>query len=135
MNKYSDIINIPYKTSVRHKLMPLHDRAAQFAPFAALTGFELIIEEQARFTDSRPILCEDDEAALNKQFNILCDRLDERPLVTLTYFVKDKYKEGGAIVDKSGIIRFIDTVNRQFIFYDKESVAIDDVIAISLADK
>ena len=135
MNKYNDIIDIPYRSSVRHKAMSVHNRAAQFAPFAALTGFDAIIEEQARFTDSRPVLCEDDEAALNERFNILCDRLDEQPLVTLTCFVKDKYKDGGALVDKSGVVRLIDTVNRQLIFFDKESVAIDDIVAIRLSDK
>ena len=135
MNRYSDIIDTEYKSSARHRAMTLHDRAAQFAPFAALTGFDVIIDEQARLTDSRPVLCEDDEAALNEQFHILTDKLDERPLVTLTYFVKDKYKEGGALVDKTGTVRLIDTANRRFIFFDKESVAIDDVVSISLADK
>lgn len=135
MKDYSDIIDMPYRTIGKRRHMSLHDRAAQFAPFAALTGFEAIIEEQARFTESRPVLCDDDASALNEQFNKLIDCLDEQPLVTLTYFEKDKYKEGGCLKDKTGIVRLIDTVNRQFIFFDKESVAIDDVVAIRLSDK
>jgi len=135
MKDYSDIIDMPYRTTGRHKHMSLHDRAAQFAPFAALTGFEAIIDEQARFTESRPVLCDDDAAVLNEQFQKLIDRIDEQSLVTLTYFEKDKYKEGGCLKDKTGIVRLIDTVNREFIFFDKERVAIDDVVAIRLSDK
>lgn len=135
MNKYNDIIDMPHFVSSGRRHMSLHDRAAQFAPFAALTGFDAIIDEQARFTDSRPTLCEDDAAALNEQLNKLIDALDEQPLVTLTYFEKDKYKEGGCLKDKTGTIRLIDTINREFIFFDKDVLPIDDVVAIRLFDK
>ena len=132
MNKYNDIIDLPYKAPPGHKHMTLHDRAAQFAPFAALTGFEAIISEQARFTENKPELCDDDAASLDKCFNELYERLGERPLVTLTYFVKDKYKAGGCLKDKTGTVRLIDMVNREFVFYDKQTVPLDDVVEIKL---
>lgn len=132
MNKYNDIIAVPYISSQRHKHMTLHDRAAQFAPFAALTGFDVIIDEQARFTETKPVLCEDDAVWLDKQLNELIGCLDEQPLVKLTYFVKDKYKEGGCLKDKTGTVRLIDTVNRVFIFHDKHIVPVDDVVDITI---
>ncbi|MCR5817126.1 MAG: YolD-like family protein [Ruminococcus sp.] len=132
MNNYDDIIDMPYEASPRHKHMPLHDRAAQFAPFAALTGFEMIISEQARFTESRPELCDDDAEGLDKSFNELYEKLPEQPSVTLTYFVKDKYKDGGCLKDITGTLRRIDTFNREFIFLDKQTVPLDDVVAIKM---
>ena len=135
MGMYDDIINVDYKTAVQQEHMTLHDRAAQFAPFAALTGFDVIINEQARYTDARPVLCDDDAAELDRSFGELLECLYEQPLVTLTYFVKDKYKEGGTLFDKTGTVRLVDTVNREFIFYDKQSVPIDDVVAIAILEK
>ena len=132
MNRYNDIIDMPYKPLTKRKHMTLYERAAQFAPFAALTGFDAIIDKQARFTDARPVLCDDDAAELDRRFNELFECLDEQPLVTLTYFVKDKYKEGGCLKEKTGVIRLIDAVSRQFIFYDKQVIAIDDVVNVCI---
>lgn len=132
MNKYSDIIDIAYAVPPRHRPMSLHDRAAQFAPFAALTGFDMIIADQARYTEAKPELCDDDADSLDKSFCELYERLPEQPLVTLTYFVKDKYKQGGCLKDKTGTVRLIDTVNREFIFFDKQTVPLDDVVGIKL---
>ena len=95
----------------------------------------MIINEQARYTDARPVLCDDDAAELDRSFGELLECLYEQPLVRLTYFVKDKYKEGGTLFDKTGTVRLVDTVNREFIFYDKQSVPIDDVVAIAILEK
>ena len=129
---YDDIIGLPHPVSRRHRPMSLLDRAAQFAPFAALTGFDAIINEQARYTDSFTGLCEDDLDKLDEKLALLTERLPECPEVTLVYFVKDRYKPGGSFEQKTGVIRLIDTVSRQFVFYDKSVIALDDVVSIEL---
>lgn len=132
MNRYSDIIDTPYTGSYRHRRMKLHDRAAQFAPFAALTGFDAIIAEQARYVDSFTGLCEDDLEGLDKKLSELIERLPGRPEVKMVYFVKDKYKPGGSFMQKLGRVRLIDTVNRQFVFCDRDVIALDDVVRIEV---
>ena len=91
-----------------------------------------VIADQARYTEAKPELCDDDADSLDKSFCELYERLPEQPLVTLTYFVKDKYKQGGCLKDKTGTVRLIDTVNREFIFFDKQTVPLDDVVAIKM---
>ncbi|MBR1663862.1 MAG: hypothetical protein IJ696_06020 [Ruminococcus sp.] len=132
MNRYADIYDAEYTGSGRHRKMLMRDRAAQFAPFAALTGFDAIINEQARYTDSFTGLCEDDLDKLDEKLALLTERLPECPEVTLVYFVKDRYKPGGSFEQKTGVIRLIDTVSRQFVFYDKSVIALDDVVSIEL---
>ena len=111
--------------------MPLYERAAQFAPFAALTGFDEQLGEEARFTDSRPAVCDEDAQTINENLNILlssCKRLSVR----LTYFVPDSAKSGGALIKKEGEVRRVDAVLRQVIFTDKTVVSIDDIFALDI---
>lgn len=132
MNLYNDIIDIHYHSSGRHRAMPLCDRAAQFAPFAALTGFDALIEESERYTDTRPELCDDDADMINKQLAELIRNISCLPSVEVVYFREDKYKSGGSFITKAGQVRLIDTVNRQMIFCDKTVLSIDDLIHIEL---
>ena len=106
--KYDDIINLPHPTSTRHPRMPLKDRAAQFAPFAALTGHEAAIKETARLTDEKEILSEEAVAILNDKLNIIAENLGTDQTVAITYFVPDEKKAGGAYVTRSGIVKKID---------------------------
>ena len=110
--KYDDIINLPNPTPTCKPRMSALDRAAQFAPFAALTGYEAVVAEAARLTDARLELSEDMKTILNEKMQMIVDNLDNEPFVTITYFVPDKRKAGGAYVDVSGIVKEIDGYER-----------------------
>lgn len=106
-HRYDDIIGLPHHVSDRHAHMSGTDRAAQFAPFAALTGHDASIRETARLTDQPMELTEDRKAVLNRIFQYLLDHLEEHPEVTITHFVPDSKKSGGAYVSTTGrIIKF-----------------------------
>ena len=95
MGKYDDIINLPHHVSASRHRMSMQERAAQFQPFRALTGYEDAVHETARLTDERVELTEDEKALLDAKLQELADRIDRHPLVTLTYFQPDKRKTGG----------------------------------------
>ncbi len=131
MSNYNDLINLtPPKLSLKHK-MPLYERAAQFAPFAALTGFDEQIGEEARFTGSRPAVCDEDAQIINENLNILLSSR-ERLCVRLTYFVPDSSKSGGVLIKKEGEVRRVDAVLREVIFTDKTVVPIDEIFALDI---
>ena len=90
--KYDDIINLPRPESGKHPRMSLHDRAAQFSPFAALTGHSAAIDETARLTDRKLSLNEERQAELNRMWQYLMEKVKERPRLKITYFVKDEKK-------------------------------------------
>lgn len=119
---YEDIIGLPRHVSPRRKPMPLMGRAAQFAPFAALTGFEEEIDETARLTDRCPELTEEDFLRLNSQLYELMGRLHEHPEVTLTCFEPDKKKPGGAYRSVTGSVRRIDETEQVVILTDGRRV-------------
>lgn len=96
---YDDIIDLPHPMSQKHPRMSMHDRAAQFSPFAALTGHGAAIAETERETAAWTDLEEDEREHLNRQLCILRDRLEERPEVAITYFVPDSRKAGGRLRD------------------------------------
>lgn len=129
-HEYDDIINMPHHTSSKHPQMDLYDRAAQFSPFAALTGFESAIEETGRITDMRIELSEDEKAVLDVRFREIRESLSsgERLLVALTYFQADALKEGGAYVTVTGRVKKIDEDARKIMFEDRTSVAMDEVV-------
>lgn len=127
---YKDIINLPHHQSTKRPHMSLHDRAAQFAPFAALRGYDEEIAETARLTDERLELSSEEIALLNDRLNILIDNIKSKPKVSVTYFVPDDKKEGGAYVTKTGNLRRIDDVERWIHFTDGSKVYIDDVYEI-----
>ncbi|MBP3793647.1 MAG: hypothetical protein ILA24_06370 [Ruminococcus sp.] len=114
--------------------MSMHDRAAQFSPFAALVGYDDAVAETARLTDSRLELTEDEMSELNANLNRLLDSLDEQPQISVTYFVPDKYKTGGRYIVKTGTVRRIDEYARILIFTDKSEIPIDDVVQIDFCE-
>ena len=106
---YFDIINLPHHVSRNHPQMPMEARAAQFAPFAALTGYDAVIHETARLTDKQVDLEEYDNDRLNRIFSELMDSLEKHPMVTVSYFKPDEHKAGGAYMTVSGKLKKIDT--------------------------
>ena len=129
--KYDDIINLPHPTSKRFSRMPLEERAAQFSPFAALTGYDAVIRETARLTDSRVELDECRRQELDAALRDLAARLPARPEVLVTYVLPDARKEGGEYVHVSGRLRKIDSLMRTLILEDGTVIPIDDVLELS----
>ena len=129
-NKYDDMIYLPNPTPTCKPRMSLHDRAAQFSPFAALTGYEDAVEETARLTDTRLELSEDMKTILNEKMQMIVDNLDSEPIVTITYFVPDKKKSGGAYVDVTGVVKEIDKYERCIVMTDKKKIPIEQIRAI-----
>ena len=109
---YKDIINLPHHVSSKRPQMPMLDRAAQFSPFAALTGYDDAIHETGRLTDEKIDLSEEEKEALDRKQQILMERLGDHPALTVTYFVPDAKKSGGAYVTKSGNLKKIDEFER-----------------------
>ena len=130
MGKYDDIINLPNPTPTCRPRMSALDRAAQFAPFAALTGYEAVVAEAARLTDDRLELSEDMKIILNDKMQMIVDNLDKEPFVTIKYFVPDKRKAGGAYVETSGIVKEIDEYERCIVMTDGIKIPIEQVRAI-----
>ena len=98
--KYGDIINLPHHVSTKRGHMSIHDRAAQFSPFAALTGHSEAINETGRYTDSKILLDESKKNELDGKIKNILDRINDFPKIKVTYFVKDKYKDGGEYISK-----------------------------------
>ena len=130
MGKYDDIINLPNPTPKCRPRMSALDRAAQFAPFAALTGYEAVVAEAARLTDDRLELSEDMKIILNDKMQMIVDNLDKEPFVTVRYFVPDKRKAGGAYIEVSEIVKEIDEYERCIVMTDGIKIPIEQVRAI-----
>ena len=129
---YDDIINLPRPVSKKHPPMAMAKRAAQFLPFAALTGFEAEIEEAARLTQAAPELGEDALAALDEQLSLLRQRLREQPAVTVTCFVPDERKAGGRFETLTGTVRRLDEPNRVLVLADGTKIDLDTVVELLL---
>ena len=130
MRNYDDIINLPRPQYHDLPPMSIHDRAAQFSPFAALVGYDAAVEETARLTDSRREMEEDEINELNRQLSELNKRLSERPRIRVTYFIRDRKKEGGRYASKVGNARTIDQAENRIIFTDGESVPVKDMYSV-----
>ena len=107
-HSYDDIINLPNPTSTKHPRMPLSDRAAQFSPFAALTGHEAAIKETARQTDEKLMLSDEVIAELNEKLKLIAETIGAQQRIRITYFVPDNKKAGGAYISCSGCVKKID---------------------------
>ena len=127
---YEDIINLPHHVSSKRPQMPMLDRAAQFSPFAALTGYDDAIHETGRLTDEKIDLSEEEKEALDRKQQILMERLCDHPALTVTYFVPDAKKSGGAYVTKSGSLNTIDQFERWILLTDGTKIPLDDVADI-----
>jgi hypothetical protein len=125
--KYDDIINLPHPSSRKHPRMKKEDRAAQFSPFAALTGYDLAIAETARVTEEESELSEQMKTALNEKLQILLSKTAESPPVSIKYFVPDGKKQGGRYETKCGIIKAFDEYTATVIMDDKFKIAIESI--------
>ena len=129
--KYRDIIELPHPTSKHHTQMASVDRAAQFSPFAALTGHSDVIDETARLTDERIVLSEDKIAGLNRKLQIIAELINEHPKIKITFFKEDELKDGGAYVDIVGKVRMIDRYKRALIMMDDAEIMFENIIEIT----
>ena len=126
-NRYNEIINLPHHVSKTRPQMPMSDRAAQFAPFAALTGYDSAIKETGRLTDERIELDEEALTALDRKYQLLMDALDDTPEVTITYFQPDERKAGGQYVSATGTVKKVDTFGRRILLQDGTRIPLDSV--------
>ncbi len=131
---YEDILRLPHHVSRHHPPMPREDRAAQFSPFAALTGYDDAVLETARLTDAWHDLSDEQTADLDRKVQILEEHISERPAVRIRYFVPDEKKAGGSYEVKAGRLRRIDTALRILVFADGTEVAIDKVSGIDIPE-
>lgn len=129
-NPYEDIINLPNHRSRKHPHMSNLDRAGQFSPFMALTGYEAVVLEEARLTDKRIELDDYLKADLNESLQIIKENLDERPEVSIVYFLEDKKKAGGRYISTIGFVKKIQDLEKILIMEDNTRIAIDDIIEI-----
>lgn len=129
-NSYEDIINLPHHVSETRPQMPIADRAAQFSPFAALTGYDAAIKEAERLTEERIELDEYIKDALNDKLQIIADRIKEHPEIAITYFQLDAKKSGGTYVTAIGTAKKIDEYERVVTMDDGTVIPIDEIISI-----
>lgn len=127
LSQYEDIIHLPHPVSKTRPQMPMSDRAAQFSPFAALTGYDAAIRETARLTDKKLVLDEETCALLDRKQQYLCEIIAEKPEITVTYFMPDERKDGGSYVTVTGKLRRIDFCGRLLVLSDGRSIPLDDI--------
>lgn len=129
MNKYEDIINLSRPKS-KHPQMTLEQRSAQFAPFAALTGYEGQIKEATRLTDKRLELDEEAKTMLDFKLQILKEKIETQPIIQVIYFIPDAKKEGGRYVTIESNVKKIDSYKNQIILMNNTNIKIDEIIDI-----
>ena len=123
---YDDIIDLPHPTSERHPRMPMANRAAQFSPFAAPSGYDDAVKETARLTDGKIELTEEEKANLDARLQLL----EPGIAASFTYFQPDSRKQGGAYVTASGEVKRIDGIAREIILMDGRRIPIDDILEV-----
>ena len=128
MDKYAHIIDLPHHVSKVRPQMSMYQRAAQFAPFAALTGHSAAISETARLTDKAIELSESDCEVLNQKITLLIAHLNEHPDISITYFIPDRHKEGGRYTTHSGIVRTWNEYEQRLTFDDGTQINTDGII-------
>lgn len=124
---YDDILHLPHPTSKTHPRMSRHDRAAQFSPFAALTGYEDVVNETARLTDSRSELTDDEKAMLDERLRLAVELNSE---VTVTWFRPDSKKSGGSYVTTTGQIKKTDQISGLLMMEDGTKIPIEEITDI-----
>lgn len=127
---YNDIIHLPNHRSRTRPHMPLIDRAAQFSPFAALSGHGEAIEETARLTEEKVLLTEEAKALLNVRLLLAAEQLAGRPRLSITYFVPDPKKSGGAYLTETGIIKKIDHYKHVILMENEVVIPLEDIVSI-----
>lgn len=130
---YSDIIDLPHPTSKKHPLMERAHRAIQFAPFAALTGHKEAVSETARITEQKVVLDDVRRLEMDRILQEALQQIQNHPLLHITYFEPDPYKEGGTYVHLSKSLKELDECHRMLIFTDRTRIPIDDIYELSIA--
>ena len=133
MGKYDDIINLPHHQSDHRPHMSLHDRAAQFSPFAALTGYEAAIEEAGRLTEGFREIDEGEKTALDETLTFLEAHKAEQPEISVLHFVPDEKKAGGSYVETKGAYCKLDRSSKEIVFSDGERIALYAIAEIRLS--
>ena len=128
--KYDDIINLLQHVSKKHPRMSLEARSAQFAPFAALTGYDEVIKETARLTNKRIEINEEMKAILDEELLMIKAQIQSKPSITVTYFVPDSKKDGGKYVSVTGKVIKIDEYKQHIILENKIEIPISEIIEI-----
>lgn len=129
-NPYEDMLHLPHPVSTAHPRMPMLDRAAQFSPFAALSGHGAVIMEAARLTEARTELDESRKSVLDFRLQLLKEHIREQPEASIVYFKADDRKAGGAYLTASGAVRKIDEYERRIRMADGTVIAIEDIFNI-----
>ena len=129
--KYDDIINLPHHESKKHPRMTNEARAAQFAPFAALTGYDDVIKETARLTSKRIEINEELKAILDAKLQIIHDKISSKPEISFTYFVPDTKKDGGSYVTVKGNVIKIDEFSQNVILENRTEIPIAEIVEIT----
>ena len=131
-NNYDDIINLPHHVSLKHPQMSLHDRAAQFSPFAALTGHDAAIKETARLTDERVELSDEVKEEISRKLLYISDNIHDNPQIKVTYFVDDKFKKGGQYITLTDtVIKFNEDEHYILTSSDKK-IYINDIYELEI---
>lgn len=137
-NPYADIMHLPHHKATNRPHMSMYDRAAQFSPFAALTGFDGVIAETGRLTNRRIELSESDKVLLDQKLTLIDDVIHDgyHPEITIIYFVPDAFKDGGEYQEYTGKVRQIDAIDRKIVFLAANgrsagmAVRVDDLLEI-----
>ena len=130
-DQYDDIINLPHHVSKTRPQMSMLDRAAQFSPFAALTGYDAAIKETGRLTDEKVNLSEEEKEALDRKQQILLEKLADHPALTVIFFVPDEKKEGGRYEQAEGTIKKIDEIAKVIVTDRGERIPIENIVELS----
>src|SRR5574344_1878870 len=126
-DNYADIINLPHHVSATRPQMSMSDRAAQFSPFAALTGYDAAIKETGRLTEEKIEMDEDSKASLDMKQTQLKEIIDEQPEISVTYFLPDKKKSGGSYVTVTECLKRFDEYGRLLILTNGKKIPTDDI--------
>lgn len=129
-SKYDDIMYMPHHVSLTRPQMSIEARAAQFAPFAALTGYDDVIEETIRLTSDKKDMDDALKNVLDEKMKNICSMLKERPVVTFTYFVPDERKDGGEYTKLTGIVKKVDDYNKIIVMENGSIIPIDQIFDI-----
>lgn len=129
MNNYEDIIKLTRPKS-KHPHLGIDSRAAQFAPFAALAGYDSAVRETARLTKKKIELCDELKEVINTKLNYIENNIKDRNIITVTYFIKDEKKDGGRYESYSGIVKRVNNVEKFIKFEDNKLIEFDDILSL-----
>lgn len=134
-NPYEDILSLPHHVSPTRPAMSMQDRAAQFSPFSALTGYDSAIKETARLTDIKADLDEYERSRLDAKLQVILEHLGEDFEVIITYFLPDRKKNGGSYTDFVGVVKKIDEYEHILLTRNGKQIPIDDIVEIRIDEQ